>query len=115
MLAFVTSITDASRVWQPITATAAAFLAAVFLMSLMPEVCPAIDPAPASCRPDARESTAVIAGLAIGLAAVVGIALTYLVPFRWRYRTMTTAMIVVALVGVVALIATLLASGFMVI
>ena len=111
----MTSITEASRVWQPIAATAAVMMVTVFLISLMPEICPAIDPAPASCRSDARGSTAVGVGLLVAVVATIGVVSTYAVPFRWRYRAMTTAMIAVVLAGVIAMIATLFASGFIVI
>lgn len=112
---FMTSITARSRAWQPTAATGAVFIGALVLVALMPEVCPAIAPAPASCRPDARESAALAGGTLIVIVAAAGTGLTYVVPLRWRYGTITAAMIAVGLAGVVAIIMAVVASGFILI
>lgn len=94
---------------------AGALIVGLLLVAVIPEVCPAIAPAPPSCAPDARESAAINWGLIIPAAAVLGIAATYLVPLRLRHRTITIAMIVVAVAGVLAIGATFIASGFILI
>lgn len=109
------SITAASRAWQPTAATAAVFIAALLLVALMPEVCPAISPPPPSCRPDARESAALAGGMLIVIVGAAGIGLTYIVPFGWRFGTITTAMIAVGLAGIAAIIMAVVASGFILI
>lgn len=111
----MTSITARSRAWQPTTATAAVFIGTLLLVALMPEVCPAIGPAPASCRPDARESAALAGGMLIVIVGGAGVGLTYIVPLRWRFGAITAAMIAVGLAGVAAIIMAVLASGFIVI
>ncbi|MFC9560860.1 hypothetical protein [Agromyces sp. NPDC056965] len=111
----MTSIDHASRAWQPPVATAAAVIVVLCLVALMPEVCPAISPAPPSCMPDAREAAAIAGGTIVVIVAAVGVALTYLVPVRSRHRTITAAMIAVALAGVTAIIMAVFASGFILI
>lgn len=108
----MTSITAPSRLWQPTAITGGIFLAALFLVAQIPEVCPAIAPAPPSCAPDARESSAWWGAAIILGATVLGIALTYMVPLRVRPAILTGVMIAVALAGVAGIVMAVLASGF---
>lgn len=108
----MTSITAPSRLWQPTAITGGVFLVALFLVAQIPEICPAIGPAPPSCAPDARELSA-LWGAAIILGTTgFGIVLSYLVPLRIRHATLTGVMIVVALTGMAAMAMAILASGF---
>lgn len=81
----MTSITAPSRAWTPTAGVAAAGLALLYLVTLTPEVCPAIYPAPPSCAPDARESTALTWGVIVIIVAALSIAATYLFPPRLRH------------------------------
>lgn len=78
----------------------------------MPEICPAMGPAPQSCAPDARESAAASASLLVLAVMVLGLGLTYVLPLSTRPLVLRLAMIAVALAGVVALVMTVMASGF---
>jgi hypothetical protein len=111
----MTSITAERRAWVPTTVTAAIFMALLVLTALMPEVCPAIAPAPPSCSTDARESAAMTGGLVVLATAAVGIALIYLLPVGSRPLVLRLAMIAVTLAGVIALLSTVVASGFLLI
>jgi hypothetical protein len=111
----MTPIASERRAWVPTTVTAAIFMALLLLAALMPQVCPAIAPAPPSCANDARESAAMTGGLIVLATAAVGIALTYLLPVGSRPLVLRLAIVAVTLTGVVALLFTAVASGFVLI
>ena len=98
--------------WAPTVAVTLGSMAIVAVVALVPEVCPAIDPAPPSCAPDARESTALSWTLPLALSAATGLAAIYIVPSRLRRNTMSIALTAVSIVGVLAIGGTFLASGF---
>jgi hypothetical protein len=108
------SITSVERAWIPTLITAGVFWLLLLIAALMPEICPAISPAPASCAADARETAAMSGAVLVLAAAAAGVAVTYLAPPRARPIALRWAMFAVAVVGVVALALTVGASGFIV-
>ncbi|MEV1130198.1 hypothetical protein [Agromyces sp. NPDC049794] len=96
----------------PTAAVTAGALVLVALVALTPEICPAIDPAPPSCAPDARESTALGWSLVLAATGVIAIAAIYVVPAQTRRRASNIALAAVAIVSVRAIGGTFLASGF---
>ncbi|MBT2516915.1 hypothetical protein J7E29_05675 [Streptomyces sp. ISL-90] len=106
------SITAASRAWIPTTTTAAIVVVLLLVVAQMPEVCPAVLPAPPSCAVDARESAAISAGLLVLASAAIAIAVTYALPVRARPMVLRLTMIAMALIGALALVMTVGASGF---
>ena len=108
----MTSITAPSRLWQPTAITAGVGLVVLFLVAQFPEICPAVSPAPPSCAPDARESSALLGAAIIVSVAAAGIGVTYVVPTKLRIGMLRVAMIAVAIASLVAVVMTVLASGF---
>lgn len=108
----MTRTASLTRAWVP---TAAVTLGAALLVALVaqvPEICPAIDPAPPSCAPDARESVALGWTLVLVATGAIAIAAIYLVPSQGRRRTMSIALTTIAVMSLIAIGATFLASGF---
>ncbi|WP_445967367.1 hypothetical protein [Agromyces sp. ZXT2-3] len=87
-------------------------MAIVALVAQVPEICPAIDPAPPSCAPDARESVALGWSIVLVATGAIAIAAIYLVPSQGRRRIMSIALTAVAVMSLIAIGATFLASGF---
>ena len=66
------SITSVERAWIPTLITAGVFWLLLLIAALMPEICPAISPAPASCAADARETAAMSGAVLVLAAAAAG-------------------------------------------
>lgn len=109
------SFTGASRAWIPSVTTAALIVVLLLVAAQMPEICPATWPAPPSCAVNARESAAILAGLLVLAAAGIAIVVTYALPERARPAALRWTVIALALVGVLALVMTVGASGFILI
>ncbi|MGR0318161.1 hypothetical protein ACULK2_02270 [Agromyces sp. ZXT2-3] len=108
----MTRTASLTRAWVPTAAVTVGAVAIVALVAQVPEICPAIDPAPPSCAPDARESVALGWSIVLVATGAIAIAAIYLVPSQGRRRIMSIALTAVAVMSLIAIGATFLASGF---
>ena len=106
------SATAPSRVWTAPTTVAGVFARLLGLASLVPSICPAVDPAPASCGSDVRQTAALTGIVVVAAALLIWLGIVYLTKPSRRIGAQTAAIILVAVVGVAGLGWTVMSAGF---